>query len=99
MAEAGFFRTYKNHHVLCFHCGIGLSDWKDEDDPWMKHALWTNECAYLVEKKGVNYIRDAVIEYVNPPSSTCKQNTESAWNETLLQTTFFNDTLLCRICY
>jgi len=105
MAEAGFFRTYKNDHVLCFHCGIGLSDWKDDEDPWMKHALWTNECAYVVEKKGINYIRDAVVEYVNlppyvnPPPSTGKQNIESAWNETSLQTTFLNDILLCRICY
>jgi len=38
-AEAGFFRKYKNDHVLCFHCGIGLSNWKDVEDPWMKHAL------------------------------------------------------------
>jgi E3 ubiquitin-protein ligase XIAP len=51
MAEARFFHTFREDHVVCFYCGVGLSDWKDED-PWKRHALWTNGCPYLMEKKG-----------------------------------------------
>lgn len=27
-------------HVVCFHCGGGLQEWKENEDPWDQHAKW-----------------------------------------------------------
>lgn len=56
LAEAGFFYTGVKDHVTCFYCGLGLSEWEDNDDPWKLHALWMNTCLYLREIKGQEYV-------------------------------------------
>jgi len=50
MAEAGFFHTNRKDLVICFQCGLGLEDWS-EQEPWRRHALWNNNCPYVIEKK------------------------------------------------
>ncbi|CAG2255228.1 unnamed protein product [Mytilus edulis] len=63
MAEAGFYYTGNNDHVRCFHCGIGLQNWDSEDNPFVEHARWSQECQFLKDKKGLDFIatvQDAV---------------------------------------
>ncbi|KAF2975885.1 hypothetical protein EK904_008942 [Melospiza melodia maxima] len=40
LAEAGFYSIGKGDHVVCFHCGGGLQEWKENEDPWDQHAKW-----------------------------------------------------------
>ncbi|CAH0730639.1 unnamed protein product, partial [Brenthis ino] len=47
LAEAGFFYTGRGDRTKCFHCGGGLKDWEDDDDPWQQHVQWFSECAYV----------------------------------------------------
>ncbi|CAG2255224.1 BIRC7_8 [Mytilus edulis] len=52
-----------NDHVRCFHCGIGLQNWDSEDNPFVEHARWSQECQFLKDKKGLDFIatvQDAV---------------------------------------
>nr|CAD7426842.1 unnamed protein product [Timema monikensis] len=56
LSEAGFYYTGKGDQTVCFHCGGGLKDWEDEDDPWMEHALWFSKCAYVLQVKGRQFV-------------------------------------------
>lgn len=47
LAEAGFFYTGHGDRTKCFHCGGGLKDWEDDDDPWQQHVQWFSQCAYV----------------------------------------------------
>ncbi|NXS79713.1 XIAP ligase, partial [Erpornis zantholeuca] len=40
LAEAGFYSIGNGDHVVCFHCGGGLQEWKENEDPWDQHAKW-----------------------------------------------------------
>lgn len=53
LAEAGFFYPNMPVHdlVLCFYCDLGISDWKDNEDPWEMHALRMPNCFYLLQVK------------------------------------------------
>ena len=49
--------------MRCFHCGIGLQNWDSEDNPFVEHARWSQECQFLKDKKGLDFIatvQDAV---------------------------------------
>lgn len=56
LAVAGLFYTGCGDETLCYHCGVGLKDWKPEDDPWEEHAKWSKHCSYLHMVKGTDYI-------------------------------------------
>nr|CAD7573792.1 unnamed protein product [Timema californicum] len=56
LSEAGFYYTGKSDQTVCFHCGGGLKDWEDEDDPWMEHALWFSKCTYVLLVKGRQFV-------------------------------------------
>ncbi|XP_065226580.1 baculoviral IAP repeat-containing protein 7-like [Planococcus citri] len=56
--EAGFFYAGINDHCICYQCGTGLKDWKEQDDPWTEHALWHPECDHLVSVKGSAFVND-----------------------------------------
>ncbi|XP_065224673.1 baculoviral IAP repeat-containing protein 7-like isoform X1 [Planococcus citri] len=57
--EAGFFYTGTDDRCICYQCGTGLKNWKENDDPWTEHALWNPECEYLVSAKGSAFVNDA----------------------------------------
>jgi hypothetical protein len=46
----------KGDQTVCFHCGGGLKDWEETDDPWVEHAVWFPKCMYLVLNKGREFI-------------------------------------------
>ena len=48
--------TGKGDQTVCFHCGGGLKDWEENDDPWVEHALWFPKCLHVVLIKGQKFI-------------------------------------------
>lgn len=56
LSEAGFFYTGKGDQTICFHCGGGLKDWEDSDEPWVEHARWFSKCPYVVSLKGKAFV-------------------------------------------
>lgn len=42
LAAAGFFYTKKKDKVRCFACTCPLSEWKEGDDPIVKHKKWSD---------------------------------------------------------
>ncbi|XP_033740115.1 uncharacterized protein LOC117327299 [Pecten maximus] len=57
MAEAGFVYAGYADYTRCFFCGGGLKNWEDGDDPWIEHARWFPNCAYLRQNKGIEFIQ------------------------------------------
>ncbi|NWX18272.1 XIAP ligase, partial [Aegotheles bennettii] len=58
LAEAGFYSTGNGDHVVCFHCGGGLRDWKENEDPWDQHAKWFPGCRFVRQEKGQEFINN-----------------------------------------
>jgi hypothetical protein len=60
LANCGFYYTEDSDKVVCFYCGIGLHRWLPDDNPWIEHALHSNECVYLVLNKGKASLKENV---------------------------------------
>ncbi|XP_009887582.1 PREDICTED: E3 ubiquitin-protein ligase XIAP [Charadrius vociferus] len=58
LAEAGFYSIGNGDHVVCFHCGGGLQEWKENEDPWDQHAKWFPGCGFVRKEKGVEFINN-----------------------------------------
>ncbi|CAC5393827.1 BIRC7_8 [Mytilus coruscus] len=58
MVSAGFFFTGTGDHCRCFFCGGGLRNWEPGDKPWIEHARWYQNCAFVRNCKGERFIRD-----------------------------------------
>lgn len=56
--------------VRCFHCGIGLRNWEEDDDPYVEHCRWSPNCQYMKLKKGQAFI-DAVQDAVRQVQLVC----------------------------
>ncbi|XP_019343325.1 E3 ubiquitin-protein ligase XIAP isoform X1 [Alligator mississippiensis] len=79
LAKAGFYSIGNEDSVKCFHCGEGLQEWKEDEDPWEQHAKWFPGCKYLLEEKGQEFVnkvhltrtqRDSTIEAAEKTSLT-----------------------------
>jgi hypothetical protein len=62
LSEAGFFYLGKGDSTLCFHCGLGLKDWKDNDDVWEEHARFSTKCKFVLLKKGKDFVNSICVE-------------------------------------
>ncbi|NXL57009.1 XIAP ligase, partial [Chordeiles acutipennis] len=58
LAEAGFYSIGNGDHVVCFHCGGGLQEWKKNEDPWDQHAKWFPGCRFVRKEKGLEFINN-----------------------------------------
>ncbi|XP_039573437.1 E3 ubiquitin-protein ligase XIAP isoform X4 [Passer montanus] len=58
LAEAGFYSIGNGDHVVCFHCGGGLQEWKENEDPWDQHAKWFPGCRFVSNEKGIEFINN-----------------------------------------
>ncbi|CAC5393830.1 unnamed protein product [Mytilus coruscus] len=58
MVSAGFFFTGNEDHCRCFFCGGGLRNWEPGDKPWIEHARWYQNCAFVRNCKGDRFIED-----------------------------------------
>ena len=47
LAEAGLVYTGVRDLVICFQCGIELSDWSEEDEPLKRHKEVNKECHFI----------------------------------------------------
>lgn len=56
LSDAGFFYTGKGDQTICFHCGGGLKDWEESDEPWVEHARWFSKCSYVLLIKGKDFV-------------------------------------------
>lgn len=56
LAEAGFYYTGYGDQTLCYHCGGGLRDWEPNDNPWVEHAKWFENCPYLLVSQGRDFV-------------------------------------------
>jgi hypothetical protein len=48
----------KGDQTVCFHCGGGLKDWEETDDPWVEHAVWFPKCLHVVLIKGRAFVEE-----------------------------------------
>ncbi|KAK3090855.1 hypothetical protein FSP39_015260 [Pinctada imbricata] len=76
MSQAGFYFTGCEDMVRCFYCGGGLSNWEAEDDPWVEHAHWFPNCAFLKQNKGSDFIQN-IRELVQSQESQQVSETQS----------------------
>ena len=80
MVEAGFFYVNLSDHVRCFHCGGGLRNWGENDQPWEEHARWYPHCRFVLLMKGQKFI-DKVKPDVAPSSGRFKPLSECDLDE------------------
>ena len=57
MAMAGFLFAGYHDYARCFFCGGGLRNWEPGDDPWVEHARWFPQCAFVKQNKGETFIQ------------------------------------------
>ncbi|NXH21358.1 XIAP ligase, partial [Bucco capensis] len=78
LAEAGFYSTGNGDHVVCFHCGGGLQEWKESEDPWDQHAKWFPGCSFVRNEKGMEFINNVHLR------DGCRDSTTEAAEGTIL---------------
>ena len=76
LVEAGFYFANVSDHVKCFHCGGGLRNWGENDDPWEEHARGYPHCRFVLLMKGQKFI-DKVKPDVAPSSGRFKPLSKS----------------------
>ncbi|AAN04427.1 inhibitor of apoptosis protein [Heliothis zea nudivirus] len=74
LAEAGFFYSNMCDEVQCYLCGVRISKWLPEDDPWIQHAKCSKNCRFLLRIKGVDFV------YNITKNSTFMHKTQSKAN-------------------
>lgn len=77
MAMAGFLYAGYSDYTRCFFCGGGLRNWEAGDDPWVEHARWFPECAFLKQNKGDNFIQAVLRKH----KETEQKNSEHEYTE------------------
>lgn len=87
LAEAGFYYTGRGDRVLCFHCGLGLKDWRCGDDVWTQHAFFYAKCEFYQVKNE----KDA-------SSLPLKGIPAPIQNEKIEQVETCDNKLLCKVC-
>ncbi|KYN30909.1 Apoptosis inhibitor IAP, partial [Trachymyrmex septentrionalis] len=74
LATAGFYYTGSGDETLCYYCGGGLMDWDPQDDPWVEHAKWFNQCPYLLVTKGLEFVNNIRKPYTETETSASTVN-------------------------
>jgi hypothetical protein len=60
LAKAGFFYFGVGDQVICYHCGIGVTNWEDDDIPWEEHAYLQRDCPLVIMEKGQDFINKVI---------------------------------------
>lgn len=55
LADAGFIYFGVSDTLVCYHCGVSLSGWEPNDDPWIEHASKSPQCQHVIMMKGLDY--------------------------------------------
>ncbi|XP_062592029.1 baculoviral IAP repeat-containing protein 7-B-like [Saccostrea cucullata] len=56
IARAGFYYRGVKDNATCFHCGMTLTNWDLEDNPYAEHAYWNPNCPYINQYKGRSWV-------------------------------------------
>ncbi|XP_053396997.1 baculoviral IAP repeat-containing protein 3-like [Mercenaria mercenaria] len=56
LAKAGFYSAGLQDCVRCFFCSVGMKNWQQGDNPWVEHARWSPNCAYVKLCKGQLFV-------------------------------------------
>ncbi|CAG2244795.1 BIRC7_8 [Mytilus edulis] len=59
-------------HCRCFFCGGGLRSWEPGDQPWVEHARWYQNCAFVRNCKGDRFIQDVQMNRLIPTTKRDK---------------------------
>ena len=46
-----------NDFTRCFFCAGGLRDWEPNDNPWIEHARWYENCVFVRQCKGEEFMQ------------------------------------------
>jgi hypothetical protein len=60
MAMAGFLFDGYQDFTRCFFCGGVLHSWEPGEEPWLEHARWFPQCAFVKQNKGEAYIQEVL---------------------------------------
>jgi hypothetical protein len=71
MALAGFMFAGYQDYTRCFLCGGGLRNWEAGDDPWVEHARWFPQCAFVKQNKGEKFIQTVLKKQKERVSCYC----------------------------
>ena len=52
----------KGDQTVCFHCGGGVRDWEETDDPWVEHGALFPKCTHVVLTKGQIFIEECKLK-------------------------------------
>jgi E3 ubiquitin-protein ligase XIAP len=101
LSRAGFFYTGIGDRTQCFFCGLGLKDWKDDDDAWREHVRWSPKCFFIRLAKGVNFVEQVAVSDDNTQESTeeIKKEEPEEENKEKEANTSTESRLLCKICF
>ncbi|XP_065339942.1 baculoviral IAP repeat-containing protein 7-B-like [Cloeon dipterum] len=75
LARAGFYSTGIEDQVICFHCNVALKDWAENDDPFILHCKWNQNCQYLLMCKGSDFVQQVL--YPNKNREITNSSTEN----------------------
>ncbi|XP_078531418.1 baculoviral IAP repeat-containing protein 1-like [Lissotriton helveticus] len=66
LSKAGFFYTGMTDTVQCFSCGLTVSMFEPEDDPWTEHVKYNSSCMYYSKKleKESDILRESQISFL-----------------------------------
>lgn len=101
LCKAGFFYSGSSDETICFHCGGGLRDWEDDDDPWEQHAFWFKRCAYVLLEKGPNFVMEVNERLSKPAVEVMEECQVENWipvDECEKNSHQVADYNLCKIC-
>ncbi|CAL4254816.1 unnamed protein product, partial [Meganyctiphanes norvegica] len=104
LAEAGFFYKNLSDHVMCFHCGGGLRNWRDAADPWTEHAKHYPQCNFVIlmdnhkPEKKEPAVPDSQIPAVNDPKHSGGVSTDSLRKISTDSLRKISNDHICKIC-
>jgi len=81
LSEAGFFYTGKGDQTICFHCGGGLKDWEESDEPWVEHARWFSKCNFVLLVKGKDFVDEVCGRKTTKGKSKSEENLSQSSTE------------------
>ncbi|XP_046670435.1 death-associated inhibitor of apoptosis 1 isoform X2 [Homalodisca vitripennis] len=111
LSEAGFFYTGKGDQTICFHCGGGLKDWEESDEPWVEHARWFSKCNFVLLIKGKDFVDKVCGRNMSKGKSKSEENVSKLVPESCIKEekntsqkevqgeSKTEHTGLCKICY
>ena len=74
LARAGFCATNVSNKTICCVCQTEVSDWKDDDDPWLIHYNQSPSCPFIASNpKAIRNAKDRVQIKNQLKSSTVKE--------------------------